>query len=92
MRARMHGSRHNLAAVDLSACDREPIHTPGRVQPHGALLALREPSLTVACASETCVKPLSYGVPRMQFCLRTFRLTGTCTSWTWAAAASSSGF
>ena len=26
--------------VDLSNCDREPIHIPGLIQPHGALLAL----------------------------------------------------
>ncbi|MGV3634112.1 MAG: HWE histidine kinase domain-containing protein [Pseudorhodoplanes sp.] len=28
-----------LGQVDLTNCDREPIHIPGRVQPHGALLA-----------------------------------------------------
>ncbi len=39
------------APVDLTNCDREPIHTPGTVQPHGALLALREPELTVTQAS-----------------------------------------
>ena len=27
--------------VDLTSCDREPIHVPGAIQPHGALLALR---------------------------------------------------
>jgi light-regulated signal transduction histidine kinase (bacteriophytochrome) len=27
---------------DLSACDREPIHVPGAIQPHGVLLALDE--------------------------------------------------
>jgi light-regulated signal transduction histidine kinase (bacteriophytochrome) len=27
---------------DLSACDREPIHIPGAIQPHGVLLALGE--------------------------------------------------
>ncbi|WP_119674788.1 ATP-binding protein [Deinococcus sp. RM] len=29
------------APVDLTNCDREPIHVPGAVQPHGALVALR---------------------------------------------------
>ena len=24
--------------MELTACDREPIHVPGAVQPHGALL------------------------------------------------------
>ena len=28
-----------LPPVDLSNCDREPIHIPGSIQPHGALLA-----------------------------------------------------
>ena len=26
--------------VDLTTCDREPIHIPGAIQPHGVLLAL----------------------------------------------------
>ncbi len=39
------------AAPDLSACDREPIRTPGAIQPHGVLLALREPDLAVLAAS-----------------------------------------
>jgi light-regulated signal transduction histidine kinase (bacteriophytochrome) len=28
------------APLDLTACDREPIHVPGSIQPHGVLLAL----------------------------------------------------
>ena len=28
------------AAADLTNCDREPIHVPGAIQPHGVLLAL----------------------------------------------------
>ena len=28
------------APLDLSGCDREPIRTPGLVQPHGALLGI----------------------------------------------------
>lgn len=31
-----------LAGSDLSACDREPIHVPGSIQPHGFLLAADE--------------------------------------------------
>lgn len=41
----------SLGAVDLTTCDREPIHIPGSVQPHGVLLALREPELVVVQAS-----------------------------------------
>jgi light-regulated signal transduction histidine kinase (bacteriophytochrome) len=37
--------------VDLTACDREPIHVVGSVQPHGFLLALDVPDLKVVQAS-----------------------------------------
>lgn len=38
-------------ALNLSACADEPIHIPGRIQPHGILLVLDEPGLTVRQAS-----------------------------------------
>ncbi|WP_165231872.1 ATP-binding protein [Aquisphaera insulae] len=44
--------------VDLSNCDREPIHIPGRVQPHGVLLSLREPDLAVLQASANAAERL----------------------------------
>ncbi|MBZ4415292.1 ATP-binding protein [Myxococcus sp. RHSTA-1-4] len=37
--------------LDLSQCDREPIHLLGGVQPHGVLLAFREPDLAVTVVS-----------------------------------------
>lgn len=37
--------------VDLTSCDREPIHIPGAIQPHGVLFALREPELLVSQVS-----------------------------------------
>ena len=37
--------------LDLDACAREPIHIPGAIQPHGVLLALREPDLVCTQAS-----------------------------------------
>ena len=40
------------APVDLTNCDREPIHIPGAIQPHGVLLALQEPDLTILQVSE----------------------------------------
>ena len=40
-----------VGEVDLSTCDREPIHTPGSVQPHGLLIALDGDDLTVRRAS-----------------------------------------
>ncbi|MGN6270317.1 MAG: histidine kinase dimerization/phosphoacceptor domain -containing protein [Sphingomonas sp.] len=32
------GGQRQLARPDLTACDREPIHIPGSIQPHGLLL------------------------------------------------------
>ena len=32
---------------DLTNCDREPIHIPGSIQPHGVLLVLQEPELNI---------------------------------------------
>lgn len=37
--------------VDLTNCDREPIHIPGLIQPHGVLLTLREPQLEIVQVS-----------------------------------------
>jgi chemotaxis family two-component system sensor kinase Cph1 len=37
--------------IDLTNCDREPIHIPGAIQPHGVLLALRERDGVVVQAS-----------------------------------------
>ncbi len=39
-------------SLDLSSCDREPIHVPGSIQPHGFLLALDEQGM-VQVASAT---------------------------------------
>jgi light-regulated signal transduction histidine kinase (bacteriophytochrome) len=38
--------------ADLSNCEREQIHLAGSIQPHGALLLLREPDALVVQASE----------------------------------------
>jgi len=35
------------AEVNLTNCDREPIHVPAAIQPHGVLLAVSEVDLTV---------------------------------------------
>ena len=48
--------------VDLTSCDREPIHVPGAIQPHGVLLALHEPSLAVVQVSENAFEMLSLRV------------------------------
>jgi two-component system, chemotaxis family, sensor kinase Cph1 len=49
------------SAVDLTNCDREPIHVPGAIQPHGVLIALSEPSLAVECVSENIGDHLGLG-------------------------------
>lgn len=36
------------AAIDTTDCDREPIHIPGSIQPHGILLVVEPGGLTVA--------------------------------------------
>jgi two-component system, chemotaxis family, sensor kinase Cph1 len=33
--------------ADLTNCDREPIHIPGLIQPHGVLLVLQQPDLKI---------------------------------------------
>jgi chemotaxis family two-component system sensor kinase Cph1 len=43
-----------LPPVDLEGCAREPIRIPGRVQPHGALLVLSEPGLSILQVSANC--------------------------------------
>lgn len=37
----------DFGKADLTNCDREPIHVPGAIQPHGVLLALDAVSLKV---------------------------------------------
>lgn len=45
--------------ADLSNCEREQIHLPGSIQPHGALLVLREPDLTIVQSSATAARFLN---------------------------------
>ncbi len=42
----------HIGHIDLEACDREPIHFIGSIQPHGALIAAETGSLRIAFASE----------------------------------------
>lgn len=60
----------SAAAVDLTNCDREPIHVPGSIQPHGFLLALAGPldapaNLTVQQASESAATCLNRPLDRV---------------------------
>src|SRR5271166_5527269 len=43
----MTGLPPKFGAADLSNCDKEPIHVPGSIQPHGVLLALDPHTLKV---------------------------------------------
>jgi light-regulated signal transduction histidine kinase (bacteriophytochrome) len=56
------GSPHtpSYGEVDLTTCDREPIHIPGAIQPHGALIAL-DADHRVRMVSANCADLL--GVP-----------------------------
>jgi len=47
-------------AVDLTNCDREPIHIPGLIQPHGALLVLQEPDLTIIQVSSNTLESIGH--------------------------------
>ena len=55
--------------VDLSNCDREPIHIPGAIQPHGLLLTLSPDDLVVRQASENVASML--GRPAQELVGRT---------------------
>ena len=46
-------------AVDLTNCDREPIHIPGAIQAHGLLLTIQDEDLTVQQVSENVAQHLS---------------------------------
>ena len=46
--------------VDLTNCDKEPIHVPGSVQPHGVLIVLQEPALTILQVSANTEEHLGW--------------------------------
>jgi light-regulated signal transduction histidine kinase (bacteriophytochrome) len=50
------------AKVDLTDCDREPIHIPGTVQSFGVLFVLAEPSLTITQVSDNIGEHLPFRV------------------------------
>ena len=45
-------------SIDLTNCDREPIHIPGAIQPYGALLVLNPASMEILQASQSCLAHL----------------------------------
>ncbi len=52
-------------SIDLTNCDREPIHIPGSIQPHGVLLTLHEPELAILQMSANA--PEALGMPDKVF-------------------------
>jgi two-component system, chemotaxis family, sensor kinase Cph1 len=55
-------NRPNAAApdrIDLTTCDREPIHIPGTIQPHGVLFALSGPDLHLTTVSANAAQHLN---------------------------------
>jgi two-component system, chemotaxis family, sensor kinase Cph1 len=51
--------------ADLSNCDLEPIHIPASIQPHGLLMVLREPDLTITQISENVGEYFGRSVDRV---------------------------
>ncbi|MBD2651466.1 histidine kinase dimerization/phospho-acceptor domain-containing protein [Nostoc foliaceum] len=51
--------------IDLTNCDREPIHIPGLIQPHGVLLTLSEPKLEILQVSENVDRVLGITVEEL---------------------------
>jgi len=46
--------------IDLTNCDREPIHIPGLIQPHGILFVLQDPTLEIMQVSSNTQEVLGY--------------------------------
>lgn len=73
-------SHDTMLQTDLTNCDREPIHIPGSIQPHGVLLALSEPDLTIIQASANVLPFLGYTVQQLLGKpLNTFLTTDQCS-------------
>lgn len=47
-----------LQDLDLTQCDREPIHIPGAVQPHGALIVVDQATISIEQAGGSCARLL----------------------------------
>jgi light-regulated signal transduction histidine kinase (bacteriophytochrome) len=48
--------------VNLTNCDREPIHIPSLIQPHGLLIILTEPDLRIAQVSANALEVLGIAI------------------------------
>jgi len=61
----MSGTEGLPAAVDLTNCDREPIHIPGAILPHGAMLVVDPESLEVLQAAGDCQRLVGAGAQEL---------------------------
>ena len=61
----MNNQTIDFGAVDLTNCDREPIHAPGSIQPHGALLTLDPRDLHIVHAGGNTAKLLGASAPEL---------------------------
>ena len=57
--------------LDLTACEREPIHIPGSIQPHGVLVAVRLSDGTVTYASANAAE--TFGLDQASLIAQPFR-------------------
>ena len=60
--------KDTLAHVDLTNCEREPIHIPGQIQPHGLLLAADLQSLSVVQWSINALAELGVAAETLRGC------------------------
>ena len=61
----MSGTAALPADVDLTNCDREPIHIPGAILPHGAMLVLDPESLEILQAAGDCKRLVGASVQEL---------------------------
>ncbi|KLK92049.1 ATPase [Microvirga vignae] len=57
--------------IDLTACEREPIHIPGSIQPHGVLFAMSRADKMITHASANAVSV--FGIDPVSILGKTFR-------------------
>ena len=50
-------------SITIENCDREPIHVPGSIQPHGVLLVVQGPDLVIRHASANAGRIAGETVP-----------------------------
>lgn len=50
--------KYIMHSIDLTNCDREPIHIPGKIQSHGFLLAVNYQNFNITYASENLIDHL----------------------------------